>query len=177
MSNLTHSYDSGANVVAYAPKKPTIASNLHGVGGWLLVFIVAQLIYGPFYFLAVHPESTFSHWAEMIDSYPVAASLLIIERSAEAGITLFGVIVAIYLVKGRSYKPISLTKTFLMISPVVSLLLAILIANSDLQEPLYSSVVSTGIIKLAFTCVSSLIWYRYFTSSKRVRATYYWEPE
>lgn len=150
-----------------------IGSRLKGVGGWLLFFIIGQMVLRPIRTMAElnDPQNAVTPLFEA--TFPTTATIISIERIFSIGLLLFGVFVALTLWKIRTPFSVKLTKIYLIANPVIILLDALAYKMSDLPPDIQNSILSRGLIDTVVVGVVCLIWFLYFVKSERVRATYY----
>jgi len=89
---------------------------------------------------------------------------------------LAGMVISVFLLRNKDSDSIRVTKVILLSIPVLSG--AVLVAYSivDLPISVRSSVIAKELGSLAKASAYSLIWFLYFTKSKRVKITYF-EPK
>jgi hypothetical protein len=141
-----------------------------GVGGWLLFFVIGQLVLRPVQFFGARANGV--DLAQIAARFPSTARIIVIERALLIGSMIAGIIVGLALLKTGDKWPVLLTRLYLIASPLLAILLAVLYTNSDLPQTSRSQVITSGIVNAAGTCVVCLVWFLYFTKSKRVQATY-----
>lgn len=150
-----------------------IDSKLKGVGGWLLFFIIGQLVLRPARIMSElnDPDSVVTPLFEA--TFPTTATIISIERAFSIGLLLFGVFVALTLWKIRTPFSVKLAKIYLIANPVIMLLDAFAYKFSDLPTDIQESIMGRGLIEAGAVSVVCLLWFLYFIKSERVRATYY----
>jgi hypothetical protein len=150
-----------------------LGSQLKGVGGWLLFFIIGQLILRPARTLSELNDPGNVVTPEFEAAFPTTATIISIERVFSIGLLAFGVAVALALWKIRTPFSVKLAKIYLIANPVIMLLDALVYKLSDLPPEIQDSIMSRGLMEAGVVAIVCLIWFLYFTKSERVRATYY----
>jgi hypothetical protein len=150
-----------------------VGSKLKGVGGWLLFFIIGQLILRPSHILSelYDPKNAVTPLFEA--TFPTTATIINMERVVSIGLLAFGVAVALALWKVHNPFSVKLTKIYLIANPVIMLLDTLVYKLSDLPPDIQDSVMQKGLIEAVVVAVACLMWFLYFIKSERVRATYY----
>ncbi len=147
-------------------------SGLKGVGGWLLWFIIGQLVCRPLQFIGTLSGPNSVNASQIADRFPFTATLINIEKIVMIASIVFGVIVAAALLRTDDSRPVTLAKVYLVANTVFSLLLAILYSTNDLPDRARSELITQGVSNLVVTSILCGIWFLYFTKSRRVRLTY-----
>lgn len=111
--------------------------------------------------------------SQIAERFPFTATIVNIERVVLIGLMVFGILVALALLKTGDRWPVDLTKVFLLANPLCALLLAGLYMQSDLPEAARSKLIVSGVVNLVAISAVCLAWFLYFTRSKRVQATYF----
>ncbi len=151
----------------------SLSPKLRGVGGWLLFFIIGQMILRPLRTLAElnDPKNAITPAFEAM--FPTTATIIGIEKAFSIGLLAFGVAVAISLWKIHTPFSVKLTKIYLIANPVFMLSDSLVYQLSDLPAELQDSIMREGLLQAGVVAIVCLIWFLYFTKSERVRATYY----
>lgn len=147
-------------------------ASLKGVGGWLLWFIIGQLVCRPLQFVGTLSGPNSANASQIADRFPFTATVINIEKIVMIASIALGVIVALALLRTDDSRPVTLAKIYLVANTVFSLLLAILYSTNDLPDKARSDLITQGISNLVVTSILCGIWFLYFTKSRRVRATY-----
>lgn len=147
-------------------------TSLNGVGGWLLFFVIGQLVCRPLQFVGTLSSPTNVSASQISDRFPFTATVLGIERAVMIVSIAFGVLVAIALLRTGDRTPVTLAKAYLIVNPLFALVLALLYANNDLPGTARTELVTQGISNAIVTSILCAIWFLYFTKSRRVRVTY-----
>lgn len=143
-----------------------------GVGGWLLFFCFALTILGP--------PRTIENLGRMWDNlkpgsvFPVVRQLAMIETVATLLITVYGIVVGILIWRG-SARGRTLARQYLLIRAASSVLLSLLTvmwAYNTFAIRTAKAVAVATVPESALEVGICLIWWTYFTYSKRVRNTY-----
>jgi len=163
------SINSEAQIVTGSQSAPP---GLNGVGGWLMLFIIGQLMCGPLQVLSQFGNADWSNVSQIAERFPIAGTVSSVARTLTLGVLAFGVIVALSLFRKNDPRPVWLAKTYLALIPVVSMVVVLLYAMSDFPEDIRNRVVSEGVGRAIAVSVACFIWFSYFRKSKRVRATY-----
>lgn len=152
-----------------------IDPRLKGVGGWLALFIIGQLVCRPLatWGNMVGPNNTDT--ARIAVRFPATATIINIEKAVMVLLILFGIVIAAALWKVHTPVSVRLTKIFLITIPVSTFFLTLLYNYTDVPEKIRDSIISQGIIDAVASTIVCAIWFLYFTKSKRVRATYFAE--
>ena len=150
-----------------------LGPGLKGIGGWLLFFIIGQLVLRPARIMADLNDPANVVTPLFQATFPKAATIISIERALSIGLLLFGVLVALTLWKIRTPYSVKLTKIYLIANPVIMLLDTLVFKTSDLPPDIQDSIMSRGLIEAGVVSIVCLIWFLYFVKSERVRATYY----
>jgi len=145
---------------------------LQGVGGWLLLFVLGQMVCGPLQLVSEFGSETTS-LSQIWARFPQTAYILTIERIMTFGLMAFGFIVAVMLLRTKDPRPVSIAKLYLMTAPVLAVVMTFLYAFTDLPDNMRSQVIAQGVGRTIAVGIASLIWLMYSTKSKRVRATYF----
>jgi undecaprenyl pyrophosphate phosphatase UppP len=151
----------------------SINPKLKGVGGWLLFFVIGQMLLRPARTLTELSDDKNIVTPAFEAIFPTATTLIGIEKAFSIGLAAFGVAVGISLWKMRNPFSVKLTKAFLIANPVIMALDAIVFKFSDLPPDIQDSIMQKGLIQAGAVAIVCLIWFLYFTKSERVRATYY----
>jgi len=161
-----------ANAVSGSAKPKTREPGLKGVGGWLAWFVIGNLVLAP---LWTWGNSGGYNSFLISHELPAVQIIIDIERALAGLIVLAGMVISVFLLRNKDSDSIRVTKVFLLSIPVLSG--AVLVAYSivDLPISVRSSVIAEEIGSLAKVSAYSLIWFLYFTKSKRVKITYF-EP-
>jgi hypothetical protein len=149
-----------------------VDSRLKGVGGWLLLFIVGQLVLRPLVTWADFADPESASVSQLSENFPATATILTIERVIIIHLILFGIAVALALWKVRTPYSVKLTKIYLIANPIILILESLLYYFSDLPPDIRSSVIAQGFYNTGKVVIWSVVWFLYFTKSERVRATY-----
>ena len=147
---------------------------LKGVGGWLLFFVIGQLVLRPARYFG--NRNTTVILAEVAAKFPLSAKIIAIERVFGIGLLIAGIFVGLALLKTGTKWPVLLAKLYLVITPMLMIGLAVLYFSSDLPEASRTELITSGIMNAAGTSLICFVWFLYFTRSKRVQATYL-EPD
>jgi hypothetical protein len=147
-----------------------------GIGGWLLLFCFGQVLFAP-------PrafQAIFQIWEKIgPHPFPVVRQMTNILVGVILVITLYGVIVGILIWKGNKHGR-NLARQYLLIRIGISVLIF-----TSLTAWGYNMLGVPGAKRIGVAMVSSsaleigtcLLWFAYFTYSKRVRNTYCQEAE
>ena len=143
-----------------------------GVGGWLLFFCFGLVVLGPVRTM----ESLNKTWDQLHSRtvFPVVRELAFIATTVVLLMTLYGMIVGVLIWKGSRHGR-TLARQYLVIRATLSFLLAALailwgyytfaVRGAKMMGP---AVASSTFLEIG-VC---LVWWTYFTYSKRVRNTY-----
>ncbi len=146
-------------------------AELKGVGGWLLFFVIGQLALRPMLFFASLLTST--PRTDIAERFPATAKIITIEATIQIALLVGGVIVGLALLKTGVKWPVLLTKIYLVVNAMLNLSLAVVYFGADLPEKARTSLIAKGIISGVAVSIVCLLWFLYFTRSKRVQATYF----
>ena len=146
-------------------------SRPRGVGGWLLLFIIGQLILRPLMVWAEYAQA--ENVSEISKMFPTTGTLFTVEWVIIIHLLVFGIAVAFTLWKIRTPFAVLLAKIYLVANPVLLLVDALLYTLSDLPPATRDLVVRQGLYSAGRMLVWSIIWFLYFVKSDRVQATYY----
>ena len=142
-----------------------------GVGGWLLLFCFGQVLFGP---LGAFQE-ILQLWKRIgPHPFPVVRELADIIVSVIFLVTAYGIIVGILVWKGKSCGRVLARQYLIVRIGVVLLISTSLIAwgynafGPEAAQRIALEVVAPGSLEIG-TC---LIWFAYFTYSRRVRNTF-----
>ena len=142
-----------------------------GVGGWLLFFCFALVALGPPGTL----ENLHKMWEHLQSGvFPVVRQIAILETVGALLITVYGIVVGILIWRG-SQRGRNLARQYLVIRATVALVLAAvptLWAYRGFGFHAAKTVGRTLISATFFEIGICLIWWTYFTYSRRVRNTY-----
>lgn len=151
----------------------SINQNLKGVGGWLLLFVIGQLVCRPVQTCRGTVESLKELQLKLAELFPVTAMIFTVINVLDVVMMFFGIAVAIALLKTGTPKPVKLAKIYLVCNPVVASFTILLVSLSDLPSELKSQVYLNMLIYLVPVTVASVIWFLYFQQSARVYVTYF----
>jgi Protein of unknown function (DUF2569) len=174
--NSTNDPGSAAIAESYTPalisSEPDFTkAEVKGVGGWLLLFVIGQLALRPMLFFASFLASTAR--ADVAERFPATARIITIEATIQIALLIGGIIVGVALLKTGVRWPVLLTKIYLVANALLNLALAVVYFGSDLPEFTRTSLIVKGIISGVVVSIVCLLWFMYFTRSKRVQATYF----
>jgi len=158
------------NQIAEFNFKP-INPGLKGVGGWLGLFIIGQIIVRPLMTLGQFSESN-SLLSKISDAFPVTATLFTVEKVIIIHLLIFGIAVGLELWRVHTPFSVTLAKIFLIAHPIVLALDALLFKFSDLPPTVRDKLVERTLSNIGVFAIWSLIWVLYFVKSERVRLTY-----
>jgi hypothetical protein len=150
-----------------------LGSKLKGVGGWLLFFIIGQMILRPLRTLSELNDPNNVVTPLFQETFPTTATIISIERVFSIGLLAFGVAVAISLWKFHNPFSVKLTKIYLIANPVIMVLDALVYQLSDLPPDLQDSIMREGLMQAGLVAIVCVVWFLYFIKSERVQATYY----
>lgn len=156
-------------IIAVIFKRPY---RTEGVDGWLLLFVVGQMVLRPIQTVIALTSSS-TNPSQIADRFPVTASLMNLERILIVGSVGLGVVVAFYLLRTGHPGAVMLAKIYLVANPVATIALTLLYYSSDLPEDAKIQFIPQQFAVMVLSIVVSLIWFLYFTKSRRIRATYY----
>jgi hypothetical protein len=176
MDDNENDHGSARTAESYSPpiadSQPEVrTAQVKGVGGWLLFFVIAQLVLRPMLFIANLLTSTAR--VGVADKYPATARIITIEAAIQIALLVGGIIVGVTLLKTGVSWPVFLAKIYLVANAVLNLALAVVYLGSDLPEFARTSLIVKGIISGVVVAIVCLLWFLYFTKSKRVQATYF----
>jgi hypothetical protein len=142
-----------------------------GVGGWLLLFCVGQVLIAP-----LRTLQTIWRMQEQIGPhpFPVIRQLVTIIIAIGIGLTVYGMIVGILIWKGNK-RGQALARHYLLIRIGITVIIfGSLTAWSfnTLGTPAAQRMAMAMISPVSLEIAWGLIWFAYFTYSKRVRNTY-----
>lgn len=154
------------------PQPPLKTPDLRykGIGGWLLLFILGQLVCRPLQTLGQIASGP--NTALFTDKYPVTAFIIDVERVFMFGLALFGVIVAFTLMMGSGPTPVKIAKTYILSLLAFAIIDILLVSITDLPQDKKGGVIAMAFGAAIAQGIFSVIWYQYFKKSKRVYATY-----
>lgn len=151
---------------------PAVRPAARGVGGWLLLYVLSNLVCRPLTTLdgVGHSAESIS---EIAEGYPTTALLLGVDKALTVGLIVCGVLVSVALLKtGRAF-PVKLVKLFLAVYPLVCVSVAALYGLSDFVPQYRDHLMQLSMKQAVWASAWSLVWTLYFNRSKRVRATYF----
>jgi hypothetical protein len=174
--NAPHARDSEQLAESYSPaiisSEPDFTKvEVKGVGGWLLFFVIGQLALRPMLFLVSLLKNT--PRADVAERFPATAKIIAIEATIQIALLIGGIIVGFALLKTGVKWPVLLTKIYLVVNALLNLALAVLYFRTDLPDFTRTSLIAKGIISGVLVSIVCLLWFMYFTKSKRVQATYF----
>lgn len=143
---------------------------LKGVGGWLMFFIISQLVLRPAHYFGNRDTTVIT--AEMAARFPLNVRIIAIEKILTIGSLIAGIVVALALLKTGTKWPVLLAKLYLMMTSLLKIGLAALYFTTDLHDRWRTELITYGIVDAAITSLVCVVWFLYFTRSKRVQATY-----
>ncbi|MDT4966982.1 MAG: hypothetical protein QOJ64_1719 [Acidobacteriota bacterium] len=118
-------------------------SRLRGVGGWLALFVVGQVIFRPLATLGEFSRS-YELSAEIKQAFPTTATILTVEKILIIHLIVFGIAVGLALWRVRTPFSVTLAKIYLISNPIILALGAVLYYLSDLPEATRDEVVAHG---------------------------------
>lgn len=148
----------------------------YGVGGWLGLFWAASVFIAPLFNLS----TTMKGLNEAVTATPSLAempawqSYTSVVYSVVAGVVIWQWFVA-YRLKTR-YEPSSVhhTRAFLLLAPLLSTSIDFIAVIHYFDAPIeFTAEIVREIVRSSLTAV---VWFFYFTVSKRVKNTYYSSP-
>lgn len=142
-----------------------------GVGGWLLFFVIGQLALRPMLFFASLLKGTTN--PDVAARFPATATIIKIEATIQIALLVGGILVGLALLKTGVSWPVLLTKLYLVANAVLNLALAVLYFGTDLPEFTRATLIARGIISGVVVTIICVLWFLYFTRSRRVQATYF----
>lgn len=141
-----------------------------GYGGWLTFFCVVQIFIGPLLTL-ITLAASFSDVGRLSDPFPSFFVLTVVGFIGNIGVMGFGIYVGITL---RRLQPgaVSIAKQYLLTRLVWAAVVVIFPFLSGL--PSQATIVATteAVTALIHNFLFFAIWHRYFSVSKRVKATF-----
>jgi hypothetical protein len=143
-----------------------------GIGGWLLFFIIGQLACRPLKVLSDFGNSKTVDVSQIAQRFPLTARTIEIERVVMIFLLVFGIIVALALLRMHDSRPVTLAKLYLITNAVSTLVLALLYLTTDLPDTSRTQLIVQGFLNFGLVSTVSAIWFLYFTRSRRVHATY-----
>lgn len=158
-----------SSVISVILKRPYRAE---GVDGWLLLFVVGHIVLRPIQAMNALSGATTSA-AQIASRFPVTASIMNLERILIVGSAGLGVVVAFSLLRTGHPRAVILAKILLVANPIGAIALTVLYYTSDMPENARVQFIPQQVVGVAVSTVLSLIWFLYFTKSRRVRVTYY----
>ena len=162
---------SGYSPSVSAGSEPRIVSvKLKGVGGWLVFFIVGQLVLRPAQYFGTRASVVIT--PRIAARFPYNTRIIAVEQALQIGSMIAGILVGLALLKTGDKWPVLLAKAYLVATSLLVIVLAGLYFNTDLTEPWRTQLIVSGITSAVGTSAICLVWFLYFTKSKRVHATY-----
>lgn len=152
---------------------PAAKPLLSGTGGWLLIFILSNLVCRPLSAAVAGIGQDGSFVAQVAAQYPTTALLLNVDKMLSFGLLVFGVVVAVALLNKGTSLPVKLAKIYLAAGPPVHVFMAALYSFSDFPEEFRDYLVQTAMRQSVTASIWSLLWTLYFNRSRRVKATYF----
>lgn len=128
-------------------------ASLKGVGGWLLWFIIGQLVCRPLQFVGTLSGPNSVNASQIADRFPFTATVINIEKIVMIASIALGVIVALALLRTDDSRPVTLAKIYLVANTLFSLVLAILYSTNDLPDRARSDLITQGISNLVVTSI------------------------
>ncbi|MEY2486747.1 MAG: hypothetical protein QOH39_2395 [Verrucomicrobiota bacterium] len=150
-----------------APEKRTPK----GVGGWLLIFCVGQILIAPL--VSLNHLAVMWNFMRLHTVFPVVRQHGTIVTVVSLLVTLYGMIVGISIWKGSPHGRI-LARQYLVIRILIALFMTALIAwwalgfGGQFARRVFPRLLPSTALEVA----GCLLWWCYFTYSKRVRNTY-----
>src|SRR5579864_2727887 len=156
------------------PEETVAQSNTEepkGVGGWLLLFCFGAVMLGPLR----TADSLAKLWNNLgPHPFPVQRQIAVISTVCTLAVMLYGIVVGILLLK-KYRRGRAIARQYLLIRIVVVLLLSLIAISwayngfaATAAKRMAIAVIPLTILEMA-VC---LVWFLYFTYSKRVRNTY-----
>jgi hypothetical protein len=154
------------------PPKPGQSDGPKGVGGWLLFFCVGLTVLSPLLTLG-QMVVTWEQSTAAFPSFPSIKSVLIWENLGSTVLLVYGLIVG-YMVWSGSPRGRELAKRYLLIRlfGFVGIEVIALLMMSGLPSKMVEEGVAAALANGTATAIFFLLWWLYFTRSKRVRNTY-----
>ena len=149
------------------------ARQLKGVGGWLLFICISGTILAPaasvFYVSAL-----LTHVVENWDGFQFGVSLRLLGGIANLGSAAYSAYVgaALWTIKPDAVRTAKVFLIVVLICTSIMDLAALALGESILYwwEP--TPTVGTTVLHLVGNAISFAVWFSYFSTSKRVKATY-----
>ena len=155
-------------IVKIVKDEVQISEKYKGVGGWLLLFCIGLIVFGPLLFCSSIANLTPS-------TIPINSlrALVRIDLFCSALLMLLGMAVGIGLIKNKTSEAVKFAKAYLIIRLAYALgsipLPYLLDLPSDIAARFVASLIGNAIAIIIYFA----IWYLYLSKSKRVKATYY----
>lgn len=179
---LTVQTDQLAGGTSNAPQAPP--SPHKGYGGWLSFFCALQLFAAPVFLLI---GLTFLGSLMLSPSYKPEGlvSILVLCALVETVVVIYGIYAALRL-RGLHLDAVPTVKQFLIVALVLSAIELIVAIFADTlidgvplwpnwDHPIRERILTPLAVSFGRTVLVVIIWFRYFTISKRVKATYHLE--
>src|SRR5258707_11617837 len=157
-----------SSIISVILKRPYRAQ---GVDGWLLLFVVGQIVLRPIQAMNALSGATTTA-AQIANRFPVTAGVMNLERILVIGSVGLGVVVAFSLLRTGHPGAVILAKVYLVANPIAAIVLTVLYYRSDLPEIARLQFIPQQFAVLIVSTFLSLVSFLYFTKFKRVRATY-----
>lgn len=147
------------------------AGELRGIGGWLMFLVLCLTIFGPiasFFFIVYLLASA----GEVSDTHPEIVSFVTVLLLLVLANAILGLVVGVRLWKVRSGAATRAKQYFLFGSTafsVISGFLPVFMLPPAEQIP---QAVPAAFVRTAIGVGFSILWYFYFTKSRRVAATF-----
>lgn len=141
-----------------------------GVGGWLMLFIISLVFLSPLGMCSSLGQYDYE-WSRFYTTYPFLKAINSINQVVGFGMICFSVYAGVNLWKVRP-NAVHITKTYLIVSAISSIMLTCLPLLAGLPERANTAILQALPIEIIKLLVYPTIWYLYLSKSKRVAATY-----
>ena len=149
-------------------KKSTL-NEAKGMGGWLIVFVIAICL-RPL-MVAYNISINFATIIKLSNDFPFMLTFYTVGKLIDVAICFFGFYVAYCLFKSKTNAP-SKAKLLILFSIIQVILLFILPLFYGLPMDVTKELQSGNILGSIGVLIFCLVWYLYFTKSKRVMNTF-----
>ncbi|MDT5121269.1 MAG: hypothetical protein QOC96_751 [Acidobacteriota bacterium] len=156
-----------------AVKFKPLYSRPTGIGGWLALFIGAEIILRPYLTISRYFSDDELKLSRIAERFPTTGTIFTVERLLVIHLIIFGIAIGLALWRVHTPFSVKLTKIYLIVNPICVILQILLYKLSDLPPAIQDKVVQYGFTQVTGLALWCLLWLLYFIKSERVKATYY----
>jgi len=142
-----------------------------GVGGWLLLFVIIIILFRPL-ILIYNILINYNTIINMANQYPFMLAFYVLGKSLSIIINLFGIYVAISLIKTKTNSPLMAKILILLILLETIVCSYIFPLFYGLPQDITHQLIYENIPASTGSLLFCIIWYLYFIKSIRIKDTF-----